>query len=201
MLRLFPLLLLPACAGGTQYERGTPTRPAPAPTMPGAGAPVVGQPGTFRPPLPRSPHQRVLPPSKEPGLWSGDGPRAALDLPELLGVSLPVPEESWFTVKDAAEDCERGLQRAIAAKGLASVAPSLPRELQTCLPLALYNLCASTLAARAIELDVPAAYDYRKWALMTEEARRERCRNIERSELFGKWYGAVSREWLRNNTR
>jgi hypothetical protein len=63
-----------------------PVRP---PAVPGTGLPTPGQPGQVRPqPLPRSPHKRVLPPTREPGLWGGDAPRAAKE-PE----ANPAPEE------------------------------------------------------------------------------------------------------------
>nr|WP_044198253.1 DUF6310 domain-containing protein [Hyalangium minutum] len=62
-----------------------PVRP---PAVPGTGLPTPGQPGQVRPqPLPRSPHKRVLPPTREPGLWAGDAPRASQD-PE----ANPAPE-------------------------------------------------------------------------------------------------------------
>jgi hypothetical protein len=62
-----------------------PVRP---PAVPGTGLPTPGQPGQVRPqPLPRSPHKRVLPPTREPGLWAGDAPRASQE-PE----ANPAPE-------------------------------------------------------------------------------------------------------------
>ena len=52
-----------------------PVRP---PAVPGTGLPTPGQPGQVRrQPLPRSPHKRELPPTREPGLWAGDAPRDA----------------------------------------------------------------------------------------------------------------------------
>lgn len=52
-----------------------PVRP---PAVPGTGLPTRGQPGQVRPQsLPRSPHKRVLPPTREPGLWAGDAPHAS----------------------------------------------------------------------------------------------------------------------------
>jgi hypothetical protein len=43
---------------------------------------MVGQPGQEAPEYPRSPHRRVLPPSREPGLWAGDAPQASRAGPE-----------------------------------------------------------------------------------------------------------------------
>jgi hypothetical protein len=55
-----------------------PVRP---PAVPGTGLPTPGQPGQVRPqPLPRSSHKRVLPSTREPGLWAGDAPRASQEL-------------------------------------------------------------------------------------------------------------------------
>ena len=70
-----------------------PVRP---PTVPGTGLPTRGQPGQARPqPLPRSPHTRVLPPTRESGLWAGDAPRAAQE-PE----ANPTPERSSANRRD-----------------------------------------------------------------------------------------------------
>jgi len=70
-----------------------PVRP---PAVPGTGLPTPGQPGQVRPqPLPRSPHKRVLPPTREPGLWAGDAPRASKE-PE----ANPTPEKSRANRRD-----------------------------------------------------------------------------------------------------
>ncbi|MFY2559162.1 DUF6310 domain-containing protein [Corallococcus terminator] len=70
-----------------------PVRP---PAVPGTGLPTPGQPGQVRPkPLPRSPHRRVLPPTREPGLWAGDAPRASAE-PE----ANPTPETSSSNRRD-----------------------------------------------------------------------------------------------------
>lgn len=54
---------------------------------------TVGQPGHLAPePLPRSPHKRVLPPEKGPGIWAGDEPKAAISSPPMfLGEAIPLP--------------------------------------------------------------------------------------------------------------
>ncbi|WP_075008976.1 DUF6310 domain-containing protein [Stigmatella aurantiaca] len=70
-----------------------PVRP---PAVPGTGLPTPGQPGQVRPqPLPRSPHKRVLPPTREPGLWAGDAPHASQE-PE----AKPSPERPGANRRD-----------------------------------------------------------------------------------------------------
>lgn len=78
-----------------------PARPVPPAFSPAQDAPhTVGQPGHLEPQaLPRSPHKRVLPPEKGPGIWAGD-PVARDDDgqgepdggPHLLDVPLPIAE-------------------------------------------------------------------------------------------------------------
>jgi hypothetical protein len=57
---------------------------------------TVGQPGHLAPePLPRSPHKRVLPPERGPGIWAGDEPKGSAETqpPSILDVILPVLDE------------------------------------------------------------------------------------------------------------
>jgi hypothetical protein len=76
LLLLF--LLIAGCASpGSELRRGTLAPPPPPPVRPGHGAPQVGQPGLQPQEYPRSPHRRVLPPTREPGLWAGDEPQAS----------------------------------------------------------------------------------------------------------------------------
>lgn len=102
-MRLLPLLLLLACAGGTptQYAQGVPA-PRPPVFSPVTDSPItVGQPGHTGPQaLPRSPHKRELPPPGDwPGVWSGDGPKATIqgDYLEIvydIGIPRPVDKEA-----------------------------------------------------------------------------------------------------------
>lgn len=69
------LLALCACAGPPRtYRQGAPMAPAFSPME---DAPhTLGQPGYVEPSgIPRSPYIRVLPPTKEPGLWASSAPR------------------------------------------------------------------------------------------------------------------------------
>lgn len=94
--------LLLGCAGGEpsrrEFRDGAPMRAPPFEprttfTPNGAGLPEYwGQPQAE--PLPRSPYSRVLPPSREPGLWAADRPKASAmndddERRQILGVALP----------------------------------------------------------------------------------------------------------------
>jgi hypothetical protein len=90
----------------TRYERGTFTPPPPAPVRPGVGLPRYDPHVAPLPPQPQPKPKRYLPPSREPGLWGAEEPRAALGPPrlEIEGIVIPLPH-----VDDAAE-----MERAIA---------------------------------------------------------------------------------------
>jgi hypothetical protein len=112
LLLLF-LLLVSGCASpGHELQRGSAVAPPPPPVRPGHGAPVVGQPGQQAPAFPRSPHRRVLPPSREPGLWAGDAPQASRSGPQgepelakaaLRREALRAADEAAREKEDAAE--------------------------------------------------------------------------------------------------
>lgn len=61
-----------ACAAPspTEYWRGTPTAPAPAPVRPGVGAPIYDPQHKPLPPQPQPKPKRLLPPTREPGIWA-----------------------------------------------------------------------------------------------------------------------------------
>lgn len=152
LLRYLLILLLSACAtSSTEYRQGAPGVPAvrPPAMRPGYGAPMLGQPGVTAPGVPRSPHNRVLPPTKEPGLWAADAPRASGtdDAPTLYGIVLPFPE-------GATSDEDRAITRA-CARDLVDVSEGLnfnilvpqnfrPAGVQ-CLAARLYLACATRM--------------------------------------------------------
>jgi hypothetical protein len=81
LLLLF--LLIAGCASPErELRRGTLAPPPPPSVRPGHGAPQVGQPGLQPQEYPRSPHRRILPPTREPGLWAGDEPQASRSEPQ-----------------------------------------------------------------------------------------------------------------------
>jgi hypothetical protein len=144
------LSLLTGCASAppSTLQRGALTAPPPAPLRPGVGAPVVGQPGAQRAPLPRSPNTRQLPPSTEPGLWAADSPRAAGQFGfapvRLLGVDLPTPlfvPEEQLAVTVCAGTVELWLQHA----KLKAAAEKLSRPERECAAHALLVLCLTEM--------------------------------------------------------
>jgi len=206
-LRLLPLLLLMACAGPAEYHRGTMPAPPPAPLRPGVGAPVMGQPGSYREPLPRSPNSRVLPPSNEPGLWSADSPRASNSetaAPILYGIELPVPEEAGPEARFHAEMCARSIDDATRASGKARLVEGLSRQQKACLALQLQDVCLLTVRGA-----LPQAQRARLDALlaMSRAAVDRECLGVAYGkgamkkafdEISERWIDAVdSRPWWR----
>ncbi len=83
-------VVVAGCATSQEAPETYAWAPVHSPAVPGTGLPTRGQPGQVRPqPLPRSPHTRELPPTREPGLWAGDAPRASQE-PE----ANPTPERA-----------------------------------------------------------------------------------------------------------
>jgi hypothetical protein len=131
MHRLLPLLLLAACSSTPdvppEYRQGV-YRPAPPVFNPAQDAPhTVGQPGHLRQPqeYPKSPHKRELPPTKEPGLWAGDGEQASIGIdtergPVVLGVPLAVfdPPAPANLDEMYARFCATAIDSAILRLGL-----------------------------------------------------------------------------------
>lgn len=150
-LLLLLLLLGAGCAApGHELHRGTPTAPPPASHRPGVGAPVVGQPGSHTEALPRSPHQRVLPPSVEPGLWAGDEPRASSKRepgkPELFGVLLPMLESGSEEVEAGpAIACMALWNHALPGTGLAEKVSALRPGERRCMVAHMFNSCVRVI--------------------------------------------------------
>jgi hypothetical protein len=100
--------------------------PPPPPVRPGHGAPVVGQPGQQDQEVPRSPHRRVLPPTREPGLWAGDAPQASssaprgepeLERPGPQREALRAADEAARHDADAKDENSAGVETAAGASG------------------------------------------------------------------------------------
>lgn len=168
-MRLLPVLLLLACAGGapTQYAQGIPT-PRPPVFNPVTDSPItVGQPGRTRAqPLPRSPHQRQLPPPGDwPGVWGADPPKAGLSREsdrDLWGYRAAVPEDATPAEKERANDCARALRRSAYDGGLEdAVISALNTDAKHCMVARLYETCLSRGERRAEKMGRPE--EIREW--------------------------------------
>jgi len=204
-IALLLAVLLSACASAPaaqrQFQDGAPMRapivePRTTYTPQGAGLPEYwGQPQDA---TPRSPHKRVLPPSKEPGLyavrnpWLGpgtsDGPPGWRDRwPSVIGVDLLT---SWDISDDMSEDDKQAFllyienTRAcayIADTGLttlynADVFTSWRPSERRCLVTALHSICAVKDRARFESAIKHASKEQRAKA---EYARKAFDRSVE----------------------
>jgi hypothetical protein len=109
----------------------------------------VGQPGQQSPDLPRSPHHRPLPPTREPGLWAGDEPQAAKGTPAkpvLIGVPLPgIPVSDEETNYGPAHLCVASWAQALPGTGLDDKVRALRGEAKKCVVARMFTLCARLL--------------------------------------------------------
>lgn len=173
MKRFLLLLLLSACSGGppTLYGQGVPV--APIRTLPPTwdtsstmDAPhTVGQPGyigsTER--APRGTDKRVLPPTKEAGIWASDSERRPRlpsanpswpNPPILLGTPLP-----WAVVSNTEDDRYYARRCAYMStafgKYVAGDPMALPALVRRCLAARLYAMCMKRIdeASKSRERD------------------------------------------------
>jgi hypothetical protein len=147
------------------YQQGVPVRPPPAAVRPGVGAPLVGQPGTAAGAVPRSPHSRALPPSREPGLWAGDEPRASARAAEpgvrLGPVLLPFPDDAdTGRAQGPATACATALDRALVRTKHRIRYLNLKPDAQKCVAMLLYARCAASLKEGAEKMRATGA---KKW--------------------------------------
>ncbi len=104
---------------------------------------MVGQPGSYREPLPRSPSARVLPPSNEPGLWSADRPRAAREyvLPAVLGFNPPAVHEKEAAAAGPADLCAQWVGDTVRFPSVAKALDRFSREEVACTGARAYFSC------------------------------------------------------------
>ncbi len=108
------------------------------------------------PGVPRSPHQRELPPSLEPGLWAGDEPRASRKrepaLPELFGVLLPGHDTPATQAANLARVCVDMWNNALPGTGLGEKVNALRPAARRCVVAWMFDTCARVF----VDLDAAA---------------------------------------------
>lgn len=157
-----------ACAGGPPTTYGQSVPMAPIRTMPRTwdspatrDAPITtGQPGHFAPQkAPRGTDRRVLPPTREAGVWASDAPKASMSkgAPSILGVPLPVgdglttPDEQRFT-QLCADLMDPAAKKVIGSR-------KLPKSVVQCLAAKQYFTCMIGLGKADLGAQKTGAFD------------------------------------------
>lgn len=171
---------------------------------------MVGQPGQAAPEYPRSPHQRELPPTREPGLWAGDVPKASRPSvsppPEILGVTLPFvngdttsPEDEYPT-----RACAAMMTTILPKVAERNRVESLTPEQRRCLAARLYEECASNLLTLVDGAQTESWWHgpgaQRLHAAVLEAAKRferEACEGVVPSIAAKSLRDAVRKQWNR----
>lgn len=183
---LWLTLFLAACSSAPELQRefhdGPMVSPAPTFTTPGAtpigrGGPMVGQPGYVGPVenIPRGTDQRVLPPTREPGIWASDS-----DPTRKRDPRTPPPGRNTAPLKSSPE-CGLELSK-VQRKVFEKTWRILTFEERRCLNLKMEALCAEaeeTARKKYAELE---KYDPR-W--------KKRANDIDTAEEFAfaaLWY-------------
>jgi hypothetical protein len=220
------VFLAPACASspGSQREslRQAAARPAPAPaggivqlppsypgatyTPPGTGLPGERVPGPQRGEVPRSPNKRVLPATKEPGLWAADGAPRASSPPQLFDVELPYPDGADTPEEQATTDvCASTLTRAARSADELYYAVNLPEPVRRCFAARAYEHCAGSLwATMARDRERGHPYDPEVLEqLRVTHAHASRlvaqyCAGVSWSRTDGDALSAVNRQWMQD---
>jgi hypothetical protein len=219
-MRYLILLLLASCSTHPHpdYHRGAGVRPAPAPVRPGVGAPVLGQPGYIGPEVPRAPHGRVLPPTRDPGLWAVAQPAMAAPNPWddsdpiLIGVHLPEPDENESLaplMMTQRKRCAYLGNTLFTMKMSPEDLVGASRDVRACLAAQAWYLCAlSDLEDlkgpqwRGMKTKSSIEKALRKNLADADGFAKARCTDdVRQSHWLADWITMFGREWARFNSR
>lgn len=183
-------LAMASCAPPQQFERGT---YVPAPTArPGVGAPVVGQPRARVEP-PRSPHKRVLPPERGPGIWAGDDSVPGHPVIDVFDVIVPAPEPSAHA-RDVVTTCAGKVRDGmIAGVGLERAIMALTLQRRACVVLTVMVDClGQEMLAASRRGDEIAQADITKARLLMLEVSTRSCTNADTkdphiADIIARW--------------
>lgn len=109
---------------------------------------MVGQPGYVGPVenLPHGTDRRVLPPTKEPGIWASDSELKAVSSagPAIFDVLLPLPPRASDREIENVARCARGMTRFLNERPGAVDILALTLEERACLAARLYQHCVES---------------------------------------------------------
>lgn len=123
--------------------------PIPPVFSPAEDAPYnVGHPGFVGEPekVPRGTDRRVLPPTREPGIWASDGDLAkVIPTPVMLGFNVPVPVEDGKPDYLLANACAKKIDEMFQEPALKAPTKQLSDEERECLVAQFYEMCVGTM--------------------------------------------------------
>lgn len=147
--------------------------PTPGATPSGAGA-YRGDPLPAAP-VPRSPNKRILPATREPGIWAADGAPVAMARHQLWGVEIPLPDGGAYVEREAWQ-CAAGMDEVSTATKKVSTIASATEAARRCMVAIAQYTCAFELGLSARKQPTPGDTD-RLLALAVLEARAAELRN------------------------
>lgn len=142
----------PSPAPGPLIVQQPPSYPPTTHTPPGAGASHGGLPAPATALTPNSPNKRLLPPTKEPGLWAADGAQATLAMPyRIFDVEVPFPPDAYDALaKKQTGMCAEDLMDALLSSGLHDEVMSYPMDARRCMAAQSYRSCAGSVLGHAL---------------------------------------------------
>lgn len=135
----------PAASGPLITQPPPPGQPTYTPAGAGASHGGLATPAAA---VPRSPNKRLLPPTKEAGIWAADGaPSAsAATMPPIFGIALGLPEAVTPSAKQWSNFCAATLGDTAKSTGTEALFASVHAQLRRCLASRAYLACAFDVA-------------------------------------------------------
>lgn len=180
-----------------------PSFPTPGATPAGAGI-VVPTPEGGEQVVPRSPNKRILPATKEPGLWAADGAPMASggDAPSLFGVALPEPTGAAMLV-EASRACVSTVEAAAKSIGADKGVAVYPPLVRKCMAAWAYLMCAKHRHEAMLpspgaddKIDYEKANAVSRLVMHALQIERAACRDVTRTEEQMDVLDAIDAQWL-----
>lgn len=191
-MRLRILLILLSGAAFAQGAVRPPPPPRPPSYSPTTAVPVAPGYGVHPdpPPTNRGTHTRVLPPTREPGIWASDGPKGEVVLPAPVveGITLPYPPEAETAAQRPVDMCADLVRSTLPAVDPAQSLRGLDVTRRRCEVARLYYACALMFVhadnlSRKHSEDVDAAREQRHKVMRgaAEQFMEESCKGIRQN--------------------